>query len=529
MGVFRDMLSEGILGKLGIVRARNDAISNPFLSGQTMGGFDGGQGRRRLASWRPTQSSINAILAAQGQLLRSRCRDVMRNNPHAVAACENYVGNLIGAGIKPSSLLKDAAQKAKVQELWLDWTDEADADGLTDFYGMQSIIGRALFEAGECFVRFRARRESDGLSVPLQLELLESEMCPYLNQIAPNGNFIMNGVEFDFRNQRVAYWFLPQHPGDAPIEPTAVQGALPVRVPADQVLHIFRVTRPGQVRGVPMVAPALVRLFFLDQYDDAELERKKVAALFAAFIKSSTPEDILPLDPDTTDNAEAPSDPGIALTGLEPGTIQTLLPGEDVVFSEPADVGGAYEMFQYRQQLSAFAAMGVPYMLGTGDTRRASYSSLRGVIVEYRRKLEQVQYNIIAHQFCRPVWQRWFNDAVVAGALDIDLTQFIAQQRVMMRAKWIAPRFEWVDPLKDRQAEKLAVDAGFKARSDVVEAEGADPEENDARIASDKAREEQLGLVFPVATAAASQPPTDPQETANDQQDLQDGNSAEAA
>jgi lambda family phage portal protein len=524
MGTIRNILAEGILGKVGLISNKPRPKNwTAFTVSGSSSGFDGAQGRRRLASWRPTQNSINAIIASQGPLLRARCRDVMRNNPHAVAGRDNFVANLVGAGIKPSSLLAGADVRKEVMATWFDWVDEADADGLTDFYGLQTTVASALFEAGEIFARLRTRRESDGLTVPLQIELLESEMCPYhLNEMAPNGNTIMNGVEFDFRSRRVAYWFYPEHPGDGAVDPSAVQGLRPVRVPADQVIHVFKATRPGQVRGVPMVAPSLVKLFFLDQYDDAELERKKIAALFAGFVTSAAPEDVIPVTEDS--EAETPTEAGVALTGLEPGTLQTLLPGEDVKFSEPADVGGSYEAFQYRNQLATFSAMGVPYMLGTGDTRRASYSSLRGVIVEYRRKLEQVQYNVIVHQFCRPIWKRWFADAVLMEAIPVSLAEFTKKPKPLMRAKWIAPRFEWVDPLKDRQAEKLAVDAGFKSRSDVVEAEGYDPEENDARIKADKEREERLGLTFLVAKAAASQPADpnapDAQEQADANQDL---------
>ena len=341
------------------VIARNDATKgvNSFGSVETSG-FDGGRNRRRLSSWLPSRNTINTILTSQGELLRSRCRDTLRNNPHANAGCDSWVANLIGAGIKPSSLIKDQPDlRGSVQEVWRDWTDECDADGLTDFYGMQTIIGRQLFEAGECFVRFRPRLPIDGLSVPLQIQLLESEMCPYsYNQVAPNGNWIMNGIELDFRGKRAAYWFYTVHPGDALIEPGFT--TQPVRVPASEVLHIFKPTRPGQMRGVPLVAPALVKLFFLDQYDDAELERKKIAAMFAAFITSPTPEDIVPID----DMDESAPQDNIGLSGLEPGTIQTLLPGEGVTFSAPADVGGAYELFQYRQQLALFAAMGVPVL-----------------------------------------------------------------------------------------------------------------------------------------------------------------------
>ncbi|MET3996011.1 lambda family phage portal protein [Bradyrhizobium sp. S3.9.2] len=491
MGAFRDILSEGILGRF--ISSTSKRASNYY---------DGGAQRRRLKSWQPTQYTTNTILSSTGALLRARARDALRNNPHANAACESFVANLIGTGIKPSSLLTENAElRDTIMQLWLDWTDDADADGLADLYGMQTIVARALFEAGECFIRFRSRRIEDGYAVPLQLQLLESEMCPYwLNMQAPNGNWIMNGIELDLLGKRAAYWFYPVHPGDAPIE---ITGSLqPVRVPASDVLHVFKCTRPGQMRGVPLITPALVRMFLLDQYDDAELERKRISAMFAGFITTPTPEDVIPIDGTDT---SAPQD-NIGLSGLEPGTMQTLLPGEDIKFSEPADVGGSYEAYQYRQQLALFAALGIPYSVGTSDLRRANYSSLRGSIVEFRRKLEQFQHNIIVFQMCMPIWKRWMNTAVLAQAIPLDASAYLAQQSSYQRAKWIPQRNDWVDPLKDRQAEKLAVDAGFKSRSDVVEAEGNDPEENDRRIAADKAREESFDLTFPVVYAAATQP-----------------------
>ena len=482
--------------------------------------FEGAGQRRRLRSWLPTQYTTNVILASTGPLLRSRARDALRNNPHATAAVESWVANLIGTGIKPSSLIPDQPDvRDDIMQTWLDWTDLADADGIADFYGMQTIVARAIFEAGECFVRFRNRRPEDGMAVPLQIQLLESEMCPYWwNREAPNGNYIMNGIELDLRGKRAAYWFFPQHPGDMPVD--ASGSIQPVRVPASEVLHVFKCTRPGQMRGVPLVTPALVRMFLLDQYDDAELERKRIAAMFAGFITTATPEDVIPIDGVDT---SAPQD-NIGLSGLEPGTMQTLLPGEDVKFSEPADVGGSYEAYQYRQQLALYAALGIPYTLATSDLRRANYSSLRGSIVEFRRKLEQFQHNIIVFQMCAPIWKRWLDTAVLAGAVDIAPSVYLAAQATYQRAKWIPQRNDWVDPLKDRQAEKLAVDAGFKSRSDVIEAEGSDPEENDRRIKADKDREEKLDLVFPVVYSAASQPMTPSDQAAADQaaQDAQD-------
>jgi len=63
-----------------------------------------------------------------------------------------------------------------------------------------------------------------------------------------------------------------------------------VRVPAAEVMHLFRPLRPGQIRGEPWLARALVKLNELDQYDDAELVRKKTAAMFAGFITRLAPK-----------------------------------------------------------------------------------------------------------------------------------------------------------------------------------------------------------------------------------------------
>ena len=196
--------------------------------------------------------------------------------------------------------------------------------------------------------------------------------------------------------RRVAYHFRRSHPGDSTDQRVAIPET--VRVPAEDVLHIYRPIDAGQIRGLPHVAPAMVRLFLLDQYDDAELDRKKTAAMFAGFITKTAPEDPM------MGEIEADLD-GAAMASLEPGTMQVLLPGEDVKFSSPADVGGGYEAFQYRTLLAVSASLGLPYHLVTGDVRQANYSSLRAELVEFRRRVQQLQHGVIAHQLCRPIWR----------------------------------------------------------------------------------------------------------------------------
>ncbi|MEY3004286.1 MAG: hypothetical protein RLZZ491_1462 [Pseudomonadota bacterium] len=122
--------------------------------------LEGAMAKRRLRGWNPPLENINALVASGGPRLLARSRELVVTNGYAANACEAFAANLVGDGIKPSSLITDAALRDQVQKLWLAWTDEADADGLTDFYGLQAMVAREMFVAGECFVRLRRVRRT---------------------------------------------------------------------------------------------------------------------------------------------------------------------------------------------------------------------------------------------------------------------------------------------------------------------------------------------------------------------------------
>ena len=117
--------------------------------------LEGAMAKRRLRGWQPPLENINSLVASGGPRLLARARELVVTNGYAGNACEAFAANLVGDGIKPSSLIEDAVVRDRVQRLWLAWTDEADADGLTDFYGLQGMVAREMFVAGECFVRLR--------------------------------------------------------------------------------------------------------------------------------------------------------------------------------------------------------------------------------------------------------------------------------------------------------------------------------------------------------------------------------------
>lgn len=441
--------------------------------------YEAASATRRTYGWSPPASDINTLVFRNAGALRSRSRDMVRRNPWAANALDAFIGNCIGTGIKPQSLHSGAREKEQIQALWSRWTDEADSNGLTDLYGLQALACRAVMEAGECFIRLRPRLPKDGLSVPLQLQMLEAEHLPLdQNRKLPSGGYIRAGIEFNPIGKRTAYHLYREHPGDTlnPVASTEL-----VRVPAGSVLHLFRPLRPGQVRGQPWLTQVLIKLHELDQYDDAELVRKKTAAMFAGFVTKNSPEDPI------LNEGQADAD-GKALAGLEPGTLQVLLPGEDVKFSSPADVGATYETFMRVQLRSIAAGMGITYEQLTGDLTGVNYSSIRAGLLEFRRRCEQFQHQVMVYQMCRPIWRAWIDAAVLAGALPAGDTNY--------SVKWIPPGFAWVDPLKDIKAQVMAVRAGFKSRAEVVSEQGYDAGEIDREIAGDNTRADSLGLEY---------------------------------
>ncbi|MDG7056613.1 MAG: phage portal protein [Wolbachia endosymbiont of Penenirmus auritus] len=444
--------------------------------------WDAAGSGRRFSHFQPESGSINNLLSDSLETLRSRSRDMVRKNPHAANIVDVIVSNCVGTGIKPQSKAKDPELRKKIQELWLRWTDEADSSGINDFYGLQALVCRSMVEGGECFVRLRTRKPEDGLCVPLQLQVLESEhLDNKSNQTLANGNVIRNGIEFNRLGKREAYYLFREHPGEGSFKES-------VRVPANDILHIYRPLRPGQIRGAPWLSTVLLKLYELDQYDDAELVRKKTAAMFAGFITR--------LDPEANILGEGESnEQGVALSGLEPGTMQLLDPGEDIKFSQPSDVGGSYEAFM-RQQLRAIAiGMGITYEQLTGDLSGVNYSSIRAGLIEFRRRCAMLQHNILVFQLCRPVWGKWIELAILSGELDIG-EDWKGAKEGAKEVKWIPPGFGSVDQLKDQQAQQMAVKNGFKSRSEVVSELGYDVEEIDQEIAADQKRASELGLSF---------------------------------
>jgi lambda family phage portal protein len=465
-------------------------------------GFEAAGHSRRLANFQPSRAHVNTLLAQAGDTVLARARHLVRNNGYAQNGVDAFASHLVGTGIRPNpGDTFSATDRKAVLDLWRVWVDEADAEGVTDFYGLERRVAQELFVAGECFVRFRTRRASDGMTVPLQLQIIPAEMLDITYNEDLGGRTILNGIEMDALGKRTAYHFFRQHPGAYSVRGEGASGHDRVAVPASDVLHIYDPKEAGQLRGVSRFAPVIVKMFTLDAYDDAELERKKTTAYFTAFVRRQES------DPFTDASDRLAEDAGLA--PMEPGLIQYLDDGEDITFAQPTDVGGMYEVYQYRVLLQIAAGLGVPYSYLTGDMLKANYSNTRASLVDFRRRMEAMQWSVMVHLFCRPVWERFLREAYLSNALR--LPEYESRAREYGYVEWIPPKVDWVDPAKDAKAEIELINAGLKSRTQAIIELGYDPEQVDQEIAADKERENRLGLSFGDTGGGKAEAPSEDQ------------------
>lgn len=457
---------------------------------------------RRMRGWTPPTTGPNkAIVGLQN--IRNRSRDSSRNDWTGESAIQKWTTNLIGIGITPRfKRIKSKARKEEITDLWDEFVTKSDADGVLNYYGQQTLVVRSWLESGEVFVRRRYRRVNSNLPVPLQIQLIEADFVPMLDADnwpgLPATNVIRSGIEIDKYGQRVAYWMYKVHPSDG--QSTTINAQDLIRVPAADVRHVFDPKRPGQLRGVPAMAPILARLRSISDFDDAVLERQKLANLFVAFITRTMPTADSEVDIDPLTNMPIEWSGNQPLAGLQPGLTQELDPGQDVKFANPPEPGTTYSDYMRTNHMGTAAAAGIPYEVFSGDIANISDRTLRVVIQEFRRLAEQRQWQIVIPMFCQPVVEWFAEAALLIGKISVE------EQKDVCRAEHAPHGWQYIHPVQDPQGKALEVESGFRSRSSVIAERGDDPESVDDERKADKERSEKLGLsVDPIKQAEMQQ------------------------
>jgi lambda family phage portal protein len=445
----------------------------PALVGKRQ--YTGAQLGRLLSDWNAPSTSQDAEGRMALRTLRNRVRDLGRNNDYVVNALRAIQNNVIGQGVKLQSQAKrkrgpgagkmEGAVNEAIETAWKRWqrADSCHTAGTMAFPEIERMLARNVAESGEIFVRMI--RQSFGRSpVPMAMEIIEADLLDEnYNGESPLGNQIRMGVEVDKWLRPVAYHFFTQHPGDIQFGSVGDVAQKRIRVPADEVIHLYRVERPGQTRGVPWFASALTRLRHMSGYEEATVIAARASACQMGFIETPDPE---------FEGEGVESDQRVS--SFEPGKISTLAPGEKFTAFNPSQPSGLLDPFMRYMLRGVAAGGGVSYETLSKDYSQSNYSSSRLALLDDRDTWRQLQQWMI-EQFHQRVFEEWLRMAVLSNALN--LPNYEVNPEEYENVRWLPRGWQWVDPAKEISAYKTAVRSGFMTLTDVVAQNGGDFEE----------------------------------------------------
>lgn len=412
--------------------------------------YEGASQTQRTDGWRASKSkSADRVIFPAVGTLRDRSRDLVINGwigPRTMQLIETYV---VGTGIKPritggkpptSGPHKGKPLNQLLQEYVI--STDCDARGKLNLYGLQSLAMRTIVESGEVLI-IRIVPEDDKL-MPFRIRVLEPDHMP-----------IEDGIEYDQYGKAIKYSLLREHPGGD------IYDTERVSIDAADMVHAYRIDRAEQTRGVPWLAPILIKAKGLDEYDDAQLMRQKIAACFSAFVS------VLDVRKGAFGGLGASDSSHGDVDGedVQPGMITKLGPGESITFANPPGVDGHTD-YVATQSRQIAVGVGVTYEAMTGDYSRVNFASGRMGHIQMKANVEAWRDRIMYTQVLNP-WMHWFLEtAALLGYDTSDVTW-----------TWIAPHFEMIDPQKESAAAKELVRCGFSDMETQTQKFGREPED----------------------------------------------------
>lgn len=463
----------------------------------------------------PFRSTINRSADSEVLLdrpvLTAKARELGRDDPLASGLCGTFTTNVVGSGMSPQSVIRRPDRKATrelraaCEAVWAERCGYLDpANGHTHGEHQRLVFGR-LFEDGDVLVHRMKRAPMD----PVRFEVVECDriMTPVdlpASQV-PADHTVTDGVQKDADGIPVGYWVAKVHPGGSPTTGMFSNAARIVPslswrefsyVPASEARHLKVASRPGQTRGVPKLTAVIQDLRDLDLLMIAALKRTQVAACLAVFLKSSaaTPS----LVPATAEKYGYRLDQDI-----EPGMIFKLLPNESIETLVPNFPTPELAAFVIMLARRIGAALGVSWQIVLKDFSGSTYSSARTDLLETRAAYK-VLGDYLRDALLVWEWQSVLEDAILRG--DQRLRGLALTMEDASAVAWIAPGWQWVDPLKEAQAIALKLEAGLTCLRDEAAALGKDWEDLLAQRLEEEKREMELREEMGLGPAPAISP-----------------------
>lgn len=406
---------------------------------------------RRNKGWTGRETSANVEIASSMRTLRARAHEFARDHWAGRRILNVLTSHVVGTGIQSMVDTGSDRKNRVVNDILQTWFTRPDAEDVLSWGGLQALAVRGMAEGGETVLRF-IRQEIDPVAggLPLRLLGLEGEQIDSSRDRLLADNNARMGVGLGEAGRRTGLWLFEEHPGDM-----AYGGTQSAFVPRDQLCHLYRPERFGQIRGISWFAPILLDAKELMDLREAVVAQERTRACFAGFIHRA-PGSVNPLA------SSKDGETGQKVTRIEPGMIADI--GEsEISFATPSGSSTFAEV--NRSGLLALAAgADITYDQLTGDLTGANYSSLRAGKIEFRRLVAQIQRLWVIPMLIDPVIRKAVETGNLAGLFRLGKTCFSVDH--------ILPAVEPIDPKKDLEADILAVRSGRMSPQEFIMAWG---------------------------------------------------------
>ena len=384
-----------------------------------------------------------------------RSRYEVANNGYSAGIASTYANDLVASG--PTLRMQTGSEgfNRMVERAWNTWAKKV------HLRRKLWTMGHAKYVDGEAFAVVRQNRK---LRHPVKIDvcLYETDQfhTPYLPFGTPNH---IDGIEFDDFGNPVFYDLLRYHPG---ANREFTYNAVPERIPAQYVMHWFKMNRPGQHRQVPECASTLNLGAASRRWREAVLAAADNIANFSLFLKTT-------LDPDVLDLAEPMSTMEI-LKGM-----MTALPGGYDAFQPRAEQPTAnHHEFNNSMINEQARPVSMPRNKAACDSSDYNFASGRLDHSTYYGSLD-IQREDCNDLVLDPLFELWFEYAVVTYGWLGGNPEVI--ENLTDAHLWDWPKHQVADEKSHAQATQTKLATGQAMLHEVYAADGKDF--NDALIA----------------------------------------------
>lgn len=451
------------------------------------GGYVGASYRESLAYFQPGTGDADNDTVIDLPELRGRSRDLVRNSPVAAGAIETDVSHVVGTGLtlqcridaEALGITTEQARKWQkdTERLFCMWAESEMADAFAEltFYELQELAYRTSQESGDGFVVL-AQKSRPTWPFKLALQVIEADRVSNPN-FGADTEMLVAGKERAADGEVLAFHICSRHPGASVYGGKASWSRVEVRGAQSgrrNVLHLMRKKRPGQSRGIPVLAPIIETVKQLTRYSSAEVDAAVNSAVNAVF----TQMDHEAFSDTFDDQAQQQIvDRAMGWDGDVSGAkgrVINLLPGETVASPTPGRPNPNFDPFFNSVLQQIGMALDIPHEVLTRRFQ-SSYSAARAALLAFWRTVK-IRRSWFASKFCQPVYEEWLADAVADGL--IAAPGFFADPLVRhawSRTSWAGDGPGALNPLDEANAAEKRLKLGITTLDEeIVAYDGGD-------------------------------------------------------